>query len=216
MDSYFTYNQENLIREIESFEKFPSSGINLDILTQGIQSNELSSEQQLRVSNICVIGYNNALRSCFPKDAFRILKAQNIIFNGIPSYEEMDLDKEWQKIAELTGITIPQLEITTEFAFKHFKNKFPNDFVGYEEIYSKISLYISECIRRAHFDNNPQLLEIVIPTFKVLAYFHKIHEWTHYSCSAEFNAMVRFGVDREKMQFINLREEDIKEKFMED
>jgi len=212
MTEQYEYKPPTLEWSVESFKKWPQSGINLEVLAKGIKSGELTAKQQKELNETFVNEYNQALHACFPKDAFDILRGQNMIADNIPSQEHLNLDKEWEKIAKLTKINMPQKDITTEVAFKHFRQFQREDFPEYETIFQKISLYISNCIRRAHKEKNPLLLEKIIPTFKLLAYFHKLNEGTHYWCEDEFNAMTRFGIDPDKLEFKYLRKEDVKEK----
>jgi hypothetical protein len=207
------WQQPSLAKTIEGFKKYPQSGINLDILEKGIRDGKLSAEELAGLNETFVIGYNKALHACFPQDAFDILRGQNMIAGYIPPQEQLDLDREWEEIAQLTRLTVPQQAVTTEVAFKNFKQFKPDNFPNYEAILQKISIYISECIRRAHKENNPELLQRVIPTFKLLAYLHKLHERTHYWCESEFDVIVRFGVDPEKMEFRYLKKDEVTEKF---
>ena len=212
MDEQRGYRPPTLEWSVESFKKWPQCGINLDVLAEGVQSGRLTPEQQADLNDTFVRGYNQALHACFPKDAFDILRGQNMIADNIAPQEHLDLDGEWEEICQLTKIGLAQQDITTEAAFKHFRQFKREDFPEYEAIFKKISLYISECIRRAHKEKNSSLLARVVPTFKLLAYFHKLHERTHYWCEDEFNAMVRFGTDRKKMEFRYLRKDEITEK----
>jgi hypothetical protein len=212
----FDYKLPTIESSIEGFKKWPQTGINLDVLAEGIKSGKLTPEQQTELNDTFTKGYNQALHACFPRDAFDILRGQNMIADNIPPQEHLDLDNEWKEINQVTKFGISQNDITTEDAFKHFKQFRREDFPDYEAISQKISLYISECIRRAHEENNHELFEKIIPAFKILAYFHKLHEKNHYWCQSEFDEIVRFSTDPEKLEFKYLRKEDVKEKFFDD
>lgn len=216
MGELYKYKPPTLEQSLENFKKFPSTGINLEVLADSIKSGKLIAEQQSELNDTFVRGYNEALVLCFPKNAFDILRGQNMIAENIPPQERLDLEKEWNEIAKLAKIEIAQENITTEAAFKHFQQFKPGDFPDYEAICKKISLYISECMRRAHAEKNYLLLERVIPAFKLLAYFHKLHERVHYWCEAEFNDMVHFGVDPNKLEFKYLDKKDVRERFFDD
>lgn len=211
-----TWRQPSIKEAVENFKKWPQSGINLDVLGEAIKKKELSPEALTDLNKTFVIGYNKALHACFPKDAFSILRGQNMIAEHIPAQEHLDLEREWEAISELTKLDIAQERITTEAVFKHFRQFKREDFRNYDFIFEKISLYISECLRRAHKERDPKLLERVIPTFKLLAYLHKLQELTHYSCESEFDAMVHFGVDPKKMEFRYLKKDEVREPFFDE
>jgi len=209
----YVYIPPTFEENLKNFKNLPSSGLNYDVFSEGIKSGKLSPDQQSELNDTFVKGYNQALHLCFPGDAFKVLRGQNLIAENIPPQAHLDLDQEWKEIAELTKINVPQQDITTEAAYQHFRLLKREDFPEYEATHHKISLYISECIRRAHKENNHLLFDNVIPTFKLLAYLHKLHEGNHYFCPDEYNEMVRWGTDPKKLEFITIKKEDVKERF---
>ena len=203
---------------LDDIREYGSGGVNFEILEEIIKQNGLSKEQFSLLSDYFTRGYNDAFRRCFPGDAFDILRAQNMIAEYIMPNEPLDLDREWNRILDLLEIRNKNQELTTEVIFRHFRNfhwknrKVQNS----RKVTEVISSYITECIRRAHRDDDPTLLERVIPAFKILGYIHKLDEFAHFSCSDEFNKMVSFGLDREKLQFKYLSKEELgrtKERF---
>jgi hypothetical protein len=200
---------------IENFKKWPSGGINLDILSEAIKENKLTAEQLTGLNSFFVTGYIQAMDSCFPGNAFDNLRGQNMIADYIPPQESLDLDKEWANIHDLLKLEKPADEMSTSDILKHIAKFKADDFPNFEEIVQTISSYIGESIRRAHKENDPARLQKVIPAFKLLVYFRKkLRGAADYGCEAEFDRVVRFGVDLDKMGFRYLQKDELKEKLM--
>ena len=211
-----TWQPSSLTEAIQRFKETPQSGIDIAVLEKGISNGELSPEEQANLNETFITSYNRSFVAGFPRDAFNMLRGQNLIAENIPPREDLDLDENWKEIAKLVELNIPQQEITTNVVYNHFKrfihqgNRIPN----HENISQKISQYISECIRRAHKKNDPELLQKVIPAFKTLAYLIKSQGSWAYSCESEYDVMVRFGVDSKKMDFKFLDDDEITEKIL--
>ena len=206
------FTPHSIESEIDDFKKQPGNGINLEILSEAVNDKKLSAEQLTELNKFFVIGYNKAMDNCFPRNAFDNLRGQNMLADYIPPQAELDLDKEWDGIRNSLKISSPTDNMTTMDIYQHFKNFELKDFPDYEGIVQRMSSYISESIRRAHEDNDPARLQKLIPAFKLLAYLHKVREQLHYNCPSEFDDMVFFGVDEEKMEFRYLKRNELKEK----
>ena len=211
----FGYKPPSLEDVIERLEKEPGAGANLSLVEAAVKSGELSPEKQSQLSGLFAQGYRAAFRNCFPRDAFDNLCGQNLVAKNIPAIK-IDLDKGWKEISGLFNLDIPLEQITTRVAFRHFLKFVPGDAHNLETIPRKLSDYISECIRQAHGEKDIRILARMIPVFKLLGYYQKMLEKTHYGCWDEYDVMVGLGVDENNFGFRYLVKNELKETLCKD
>lgn len=161
---------------------------NLDTVRTTVSEGLLSRDQYVGLTAAYLLGINSRLKACFPRDAMDNLRALNIVAAFIPARE---IDSDAERAAIMEGLRFPAetTHVTTKQAFQHFRQFVPYykentglDPSVYEKYTARITDYIAESVRRAHAEQNPDLLEQVVPMMRILAYLHKAAEKVHYSC----------------------------------
>lgn len=199
----YTRSPRELSYIIESLQNFPQAPVDNNIVAQALQDGLISKEQQRILADLYTVSYNKALRACFPRDAFGHLDGVRLVASAIENDDTYNLEQEALDIQKILQLPKALDELCVKDIYLNFLRRTIKEF-PYEEAVKKLSRYINECLRRSAATKESLWLTRAIKGFRVLGYVHKLKEDAHYSCESEYDEMVRYGIDRDTLQFIRL------------
>lgn len=175
---------------------------NLEVLHQVVQGELLSEEQFRGLPDAYLTGMQSAFKRRFPKDAFDNLRALNEVAAYIEPHPDMDLPGTWRDITGTVGLS-PDDPVSVETAWKTFRGSAAEQRFApvAAELTDRLAAFIAESVARTHTYNDARYLHDAIPAVKLFGYLQKMRAGIQYDCESEFNIMLHFGVDEERLGF---------------
>lgn len=201
---------ERYLKLLKSLKDYPQDPIDNSVIERALREGLLNKEQCKKLLDLYTTSYNQALRACFPRDAYNHLEGARIAAANLEPHEDLILEHAAAEIQTLLQLPKPLAALSVKDSYLHFLRRKIQDF-PYETTVKKLSHYINECLRRSGATGQSTWLIKARDAFRVLGYLHKCKESTHYSCTAEYDEMVRYGIDQTNRRFVHLRNSELQE-----